>query len=224
MVETYDPVEFWQATDLPAARFGPWDPAHPADLSPEHARQEDKLRRIIENQVSARLRTQAYPRTIFEAGCGYGRLARFFAIYFPGSEYHAIDLGEAQLSSASAFQPNGHFAQADLLTYDVNALYDNSGFEGYDLVIASEVLMHIKPADVRLATTQLLNLANPKTGSVVTIDWYPTQAELLDLRRRGQGAIAPWNFPHDYPRLFREAGAVIHASTRTDRQKIFVLR
>lgn len=215
----YEPTAFWSTP--PPGVLGPWDPANPDTSSPVHKDQEAALATVLASLTERR--GVRWPRSIFEAGCGMGRIARFFNTHYPTTPYHAIDLNVNHLESAQTFHPSGRFEQADLLNYDIFTPWEDPSWHGYDLVIASEVLMHVRPADLEEAIEHLLGLANPYHGYVITIDWVPQSGELKALAR-GNG-IAPWNFPHQYQKAFAASGACeLVDAVRTHKQVIHVVK
>lgn len=237
----YDPPAFWQDPADPSI-FGPWDPSRPSTSSPVHTAQEEALADVLASVRPGHRRF--VPKAIFEAGCGYGRLALFFKRTFPEASYTAVDLGAAQLSSVRQFRPDATLFQADFLDFPVRDLYEDPAepssdpsstpapsqpFEGFDLVMASEFLMHVRPTDVRKAITMLLHLTKPGGGLLVTVDWVPVKGELTRLRKTNSSTIAPtgvapWNFPHPYARLITKAGGDILRMVRTNRQVIHVIQ
>lgn len=216
-----DPAEFWRRQGQ--HMLAPWDPI--LDASPEQARAEQALQEVLLGLDADGTLWLADPDLeIFEAGCGRGRLAHFFTRNFPEASYSAIDVGPLQLAEASRLVPQGRFTEADLLTYREPRYETDRNFEGYGLVVASEVLMHIRPgADIRKAINQLLGLvrlpsANEPPGLLLLIEWTPLPEELATVE------TAYWNFPHDYSYLLHYVGAGLVTSKRTDRQTIYVFR
>jgi SAM-dependent methyltransferase len=196
----YEPATFW--ADPAPGMMGPWDPDNP-HASPDHDRQEVALIEVLESE-------SLFPagfESVFEAGCGFGRLSGFFATWYPEVAYHAIDVGSRQLESARRFHPQGTFERADLLTYEP--------VRWYDLVLTSEVLMHVRPPDLVAAFRQLVRLTAP-AGRIVVVEWVPIPGMV-------PAEVAYWNFPHDYERLFADAGVEVLARVRTGLQMIYVL-
>lgn len=208
---------FWR--DPPPGVMGPWNPADPS-ASPAHVRQEEALAAVLaRHRIVSTLEAGG---SIFEAGCGKGRLTSWFRRHFPAATYEAIDISPFNIVDAAKVNPDGVFSVADLTTYDSAARYDDPDFDGFDLVVASEVLMHVPPSRLEAAFSALIQLVNADRGRLITIDWVPTSLELTKFRRRRNG-IAYWNFPHAYERIFRTCASVLSA-TRTDSQVIYVIR
>jgi len=66
----------------------------------------------------------------------------------------------------------------------------------YDMVLASEVFMHIKPSDLEKTMKRLINLLAPNHGIILNIDYtYPEQPELKD-----------WCFIHNYDQIYETNG------------------
>lgn len=179
----YDPGPFWDDYVRSLEDLGP--------STPEHKRQEVALRAVLK---------PLWWRSVLEVGVGGGRITNLLHEMRPKSKFTGIDIGQLQLDAAKPRWPNGEFEIASIADFD-------PGERQWDLVIASEVLMHVTPDRIADAVANLLRSARKH---VVTVDWDATPDELLR-------PIAPWNFPHDYRALFGD----IESETRTDRQTIF---
>lgn len=236
-----DPAAFW--AEQGKGMVAPWDPVR--DATADQALQEADLLTVV-----AQLQYESgggnreallpdsdkplWPRTIFEAGCGRGRLAMFFARNFPESQYSAIDVGEIQLAECRRVRPDAvALTKADIT--DVRLLdkiirpwqpapaLPNGGpaFDldhGYDLVLTSEVLMHVRPGDdLSIAFHNLQRLCN-QNGKIIMIEWTPTQAELQAV------ATAYWNFPHNYEAMIIAGGGTVLKKVATRRQTIFLVQ
>ena len=64
----------------------------------------------------------------------------------------------------------------------------------YDLIIASEVFMHIKPEDIGSVPTKLVKLLEPDHGMIINIDWFYGNQPTT------------WCFIHNYDQLYRDNG------------------
>jgi SAM-dependent methyltransferase len=170
----YDPVPYWTAN---GPHLSP-----PGSDSPEQAAVRVELQLLIEE-----LREINGPiSSVLDVGCGQGRLAAFLLDVLPAAKYSGIDLAVAQLNGTLAVRPEGEFYLQDIREPLGSALVDNR----YDLVLASEVLLHVPPDDIQAACDNLLSL----TGKyLITVDW----SQPLD------GEIAPWNWLHDYDNLLQ---------------------
>jgi SAM-dependent methyltransferase len=180
---SYDPVSYWNAS--PELLGGP------VVKSPEHERQEEALIKVLK---------PLYWRSVLEIGVGGGRITDLLRQMRPKSQYTGIDLGKVQLDAGRKVWPEGEF--------ELSAIEDfEPGDRQWDLVIASEVLMHVKPDRIADAVANVLRSTR---RHVVIVEWDAAPEEL-------ERPIAPWNFPHDYRALLGE----IESETRTDRQTIF---
>jgi len=153
---TYNPREYWR--DKPA------DP-----VKRVHGRQEAALLDAVADLT---------PTSILEVGVGTGRIASLLTTKWPDATYTGIDLSPARLAYARKTLP-GHveLIETDLLDWEPDHFCD--------LVIAVEVLMHIRPSDLDYAMERLRVWSRQ---AIVTVDW----TEPIE------GPIGPWNFLHDY--------------------------
>lgn len=180
---SYDPVPFWDSL-APAL-------AGPGAGSPEHERQEAALERLLRP-----LKWQS----VLEVGIGGGRISDLLHRIRPDADYTGIDIGQTQLDAGYRVWPDGTFELSPIQSF-------KAGDRKWDLVIASEVLMHVKPAAIKKAVANVLAASR---RHVVIVEWDPTPAEL-------ERPIAEWNFAHDYRALL----GAIASETKTDRQVIF---
>lgn len=179
---TYDPVPFWNNL-APAI-------APPGAVSPEHVRQEALLEELLSG-----LRW----RTVCEVGVGGGRISDLLHRVRPDATYTGVDLGDVQLAAGLRIWPEGTFLKS--------AIEDFEAVRQWDLVIASEVLMHVVPERIEDAVANVLRMARKH---LVLVEWVPLSGEL-------DKPVADWNFPHDYGAMLGE----VTSATRTDRQIIY---
>lgn len=178
---TYDPLAYWTDPGLHIAG--------PGRGLREHRRQERALERLL---------SPLDWTSVLEVGVGAGRITALITRIRPDAAYTGIDIGRSQLETGRKMRPDGRFIQA--------ALEDFRPADRWDLVVVSEVLMHIVPWRVEDAVRNLIRLAR---RHVVAVEWVPLPGEL-------DGEIAPWNFPHDYASMLAPV-----SQERTDRQVIF---
>ena len=180
---TFNPDTYWPAQ-------GPYI-AGPGAASPEHVRAEELLREIIP--------TLGPIESVVDLGCGRGRLAALLLDVLPAASYTGVDIGEAQVAATSKVRPEGDFYVSRLQDFDPD--------RQWDLVLCSEVLMHVPPADIQAVCDKLKKLAK---RWVLTVDWtVPVPPP-----------IAPWNWLYDYRDLFGS----VEREIPTDRQTIFIIR
>jgi SAM-dependent methyltransferase len=170
----YDPVQYWTAN---GPHLSP-----PGSDSPEQAAVRVELQLLIEElqEINGPI------SSVLDVGCGQGRLAAFLLDVLPAAKYSGLDLAEAQLKGTLAVRPDAEqFYLSRLQDFDATKHMGQ-----WDLVIASEVLLHIPPAEIELAC----NVLKAITGKyLITVDW----SQPLE------GEIAPWNWLHDYDQLLQ---------------------
>lgn len=167
---SYEPVSYWQERGKTYEQDFRRTPAFEA--------QEAALGEFV-----ARL---SYA-SVLDVGCGFGRLAPVLLAGRENVAYSGIDVSADMLRGARRLVPAGDFVRSSLDDFDPAG-------RKWDLVLASEFLMHIPSADVGAAIAKLRSMA---TRHVITIDW----TEPLPTSRR----ISPHNMIHDYAALFGDA-------------------
>lgn len=219
-----DPAAFWTARGKgPTPEGESFDPT--AGSTPSHLRAEAALAEAL---YEHRLLIPGRIQTIFEAGCGKGRIAYLTKRILPKAFYYGIDFAKPQLAVARKLRPDGIFIHADLLTYE-EKLYEDTAFVGYDLVISAETLMHIRPQDVEKAFRQLIDLTRPG-GYLLLLEWVPKPAPTSARGSKPEPAeapapevIAPWNWAHNYMALFHKYQIRLITQVRTDLQMIYLV-
>lgn len=129
--------------------------------------------------------------TVLEVGCGFGRITKLILSNFSEiREYIATDLSSHQINEAEKYV-NGlrssrplRFIVSDIQSLDLK--------NKYDLVLASEVLMHVLPSDIERVIGKLVNMSSKH---VIDIDAYVEKVPKN---------LAPHNFIHRYEKIFRQ--------------------
>jgi len=137
--------------------------------------------------------------SVLEVGCGFGRITKLLLSNFPNiTEYLAIDLSPDQIENAKELIRQGIVtkAQEPKLFFFVSDIQSFQIQKKYDLVIASEVLMHILPSEIEEVMRKLVSMSNEH---VVNIDWYEQQAPSM---------AAPHNFIHQYEKIYKNLPGV----------------
>lgn len=178
---TFDPDFYWKAN-------GPY--LATASESAEHVQQEAVIRELLAPLKGI--------RTVIDVGCGGGRLAAVVRDILPAASYTGLDLGEAQLASTRKIRPDGEFI--------LGRLQDFRTRRKWDLVLCSEVMLHIPPVDIAAAAANLRALSRKW---LLTVDW--TQPV--------SGPIAEWNWLHDYDALY----SGVKRAERVGLQTVFLL-
>lgn len=143
--------------------------------------------------------------TVLEVGCGFGRITKLLLLNFPNiKEYLAVDLSPHQIENAKEYvrpkeiikegkaNPDIKFLVSDIQSLQVD--------KKYDLVIASEVLLHVLPSEINEVISKLVNLSNKH---VVNIDWY---------EEKTPKRIAPHNFIHNYEEIYKNIPSITHVN------------
>jgi SAM-dependent methyltransferase len=146
--------------------------------------------------------------TVLEVGCGFGRITKLLLLNFPNiKEYLAVDLSPHQVENARAYvvrpdeivKKEGKTNTVDL-KFIVSNIQSLQVDKKYDLVIASEVLLHILPSEINEVVTKLVNMSNK---NVVNIDWYEEQTPKK---------VAPHNFIHNYEEIYNNIPLITHVN------------
>jgi len=182
---SFDPRTYWPA-------MGPWL-AGPGAVSPEHIQTEAFLAALLPSLNPI--------HSVLDVGCGRGRLAALLQDVLPAAHYTGLDIGEAQVAATQAVRPDG--------TLYVTPIQDFDTKHRYDLVLVSEVLMHIPPNEIASVCQKLLKLA---AKAIVAIEWTQPIGEVVP---------AEYNWLHDYRALFGERVTQEHVIAL---QSIYVIR
>ena len=109
--------------------------------------------------------------TVLEVGCGFGRIAKLLLSNFPNIlEYIAIDLSPDQIENAKEFvKPAIDTKEHNPLSFIVSDIQSFQNERKYDLVISSEVLMHVLPSEIERVMIKIVDMSNEH---IINIDWY----------------------------------------------------
>ena len=131
-------------------------------------------------------------QSVLELGCGFGRITKLLLTNYPGiKEYLAVDLSPHQFENAKkyvGFTDN----KITFFLSDIQSLNTN---KKYDLVIISEVLLHILPSDIDSVIKKVISLSNKH---IINIDWYEDNLP-PDYKKR-----ATYNFIHQYEAIYKK--------------------
>lgn len=161
----------------------------------EGATYMERFRRTKEFQLQERLLVDCLKNldppfsTVLELGCGFGRITKLLLSNFDIKEYAAVDLSPEQIENARRYVGDNRvkFIVSDMQSFQSD--------KKYDLVIASEVLMHVLPSEIGQVVAKLVGMSR---HHVVNIDWYEEKPR----------AGAPHNFIHDYEAAYGNAPQV----------------
>lgn len=162
----------------------------PAD-NPAYHHQRAALVGLLKENVDP-----AKVNSIFEVGCGFGRITEDLRVLFPDARIVATDVSEDMLRAAEkhlvdSTNPPPAKGGVALGTWDLDT---DAPTYLVDMVVAAEVLMHRRPARIAEDVTMLCAMAQ---RFVVMVDWYePDKAD------------TEGNYQHPYEKLVHDAGEV----------------
>jgi SAM-dependent methyltransferase len=129
---------------------------------------------------------------VLELGCGFGRITKLLlSNYFNITEYLAVDISPHQIENAKSLLSSMNLSDKVKLDFMVSDIQSLNLDKKYDLVILSEVLLHILPNEIDSIIKKLLSLSNK---NIINIDWYEDNPP---------EEHAPHNFIHQYETLYK---------------------
>lgn len=183
----YNPQQYWESRPTIAHKYS------------FHQTQEDKLMYVLRGLDF---------NTVFEVGCGWGRIGKRLITMEQVKKYTGIDYNQnrllkfdSELSKDQKDEVDITLGQCAYLAYPFEiAKAENS----VDLVIAVEVLMHIKPEDIK---HNIERMKRHTKKYIVSVDFVgPIEHD-----------IGEHNFLHDYETLYGTVEQI-----KMGRQAIFV--
>jgi ubiquinone/menaquinone biosynthesis C-methylase UbiE len=158
----------------------------------------DKDKRLQESMLIKHLSDNIFNsddsvKSVLELGCGFGRITKLLLTNFPNiQEYLAVDLSSHQLENAKKYV-DSHNDKITFVLSDIQTLNINN--KKYDLVIISEVLLHVIPSEIDSIIKKIISLSNKH---IVNIDWYEDKLP-KDYKKR-----ATYNFIHQYEAIYKK--------------------
>ena len=154
----------------------------------------DKNKRVQEEFLIAHLNNISGSfKTVLELGCGFGRITQLLLSNYSNiTEYLAVDISPDQIENAKSLLSSTNLTnqvKVDFLVSDIQSLRLD---KEYDLVILSEVLLHILPTEIDSIIKKLITLSKKH---IINIDWYE------DHPPKSQ---ASHNFIHQYETLYKK--------------------
>lgn len=131
--------------------------------------------------------------SVCEAGCGFGRITKRILDKFDISKenYLAFDLSSDQIHKTRELIGD----RAEIKNCTIEEV-DSS--RKYDLVLASEVLMHIPHENIKSNISKLIDLSSKY---VINIDWKETDSRKSSF----------CNFAHNYTKLYEQLGLKVES-------------
>ena len=154
----------------------------------------DKNKRLQEEFLIAHLNNISGSfKTVLELGCGFGRITQLLLSNYNNiSEYLAIDISPDQIENAKSLLSSSKLPNQVKLNFLVSDIQSLRLDKEYDLVLLSEVLLHILPEDIDSIIKKLITLSKKH---IINIDWYE------DNPPKSQ---ASHNFIHQYETLYKK--------------------
>lgn len=158
----------------------------------------DKNKRVQEEFLIAHLNNISGSfKSVLELGCGFGRITQLLLTNYNNiTEYLAVDISPDQIENAKSLLSStnklSQQVKLDFLVSDIQSLRLD---KQYDLVILSEVLLHILPTDIDSVIKKLITLSKKH---IINIDWYE------DKLPRDYKIRATYNFIHQYEELYKK--------------------
>ena len=154
----------------------------------------DKNKRVQEEFLIAHLNNISGSfKTVLELGCGFGRITQLLLSNYSNiTEYLAVDISPDQIENAKSLLSSTkltNHVKVDFLVSDIQSLRLD---KVYDLVILSEVLLHILPTEIDSIIKKLITLSKKH---IINIDWYEDHAPKSQ---------ASHNFIHQYETLYKK--------------------
>lgn len=151
----------------------------------------DKNKAVQEDFLLNHINQFSEPFTsVLELGCGFGRITKLLLNNYNGiREYVAVDLSTHQIENAKKYLKSISTSNISL-TFQVSDIKSFQSKKKYDLVLLSEVLMHILPSEIESVINKVISLSKKH---IINIDWYEEEPPKK---------IASHNFIHEYEKLY----------------------
>ncbi len=158
--------------------------------------------------------------TVLEVGAGTGRMTKIALEELPGIKmYDMLDIKPFDVQKVK----ENLKSIPDLHLKNVGTCYPMDITKGsfsrtfhpdvvrYDMVLASEVFMHIKPSDLEKTMKRLIDLLEPEHGIIINIDWTTDPMP------------SNWCFIHNYDQIYRDNGLqpIFTSNIESINQKLF---
>ena len=176
----YNPTEYWHERGKVYKKNFIYDK--------DKLLQEEFLNKYLNNIFT----DNQSPQSVLELGCGFGRITKLLLTNYPViKEYLAVDLSPHQIENAKKYVGSTDNKLSFHLS-DIQSLNTN---KKYDLVIISEVLLHVLPSDIDSVIKKVISLSNKH---IINIDWYEDNLP-PDYKKR-----ATYNFIHQYEAIYKK--------------------
>ena len=140
--------------------------------------------------------------TVLEVGAGTGRMTKIVLEEFPNIiKYDCVELNfneeKIRQTITSEYMRKTTWYNLDITSEEFELVFQQyDPLRTYDLILGSEIFMHIKPDDLGPVITKLVKLVAPDHGLIVNLDWYHNYPP----------EKSDWCFIHDYHKLYTTNG------------------
>jgi SAM-dependent methyltransferase len=132
-------------------------------------------------------------KSVLELGCGFGRITQLLLTNYSNiTEYLAVDISPHQIENAKTLLSSTKLTSQVKLDFLVSDIQSLKLDKEYDLVILSEVLLHILPTEIDSIIKKLIALSKKH---IINIDWYAEHPPRIQARH---------NFIHQYEELYKK--------------------
>ena len=132
-------------------------------------------------------------KSVLELGCGFGRITKLLLTNYSNiTEYFAVDISPDQIENAKTLLSSTKLSNEVKLDFLVSDIQSLKLDKKYDLVILSEVLLHILPTEINSIIKKLITLSNKH---LINIDWYVDHPPRIQARH---------NFIHQYEAIYKK--------------------
>jgi SAM-dependent methyltransferase len=132
-------------------------------------------------------------KSVLELGCGFGRITQLLLTNYSNiTEYLAVDISPHQIENAKTLLSSTKLTSQVKLDFLVSDIQSLKLDKEYDLVILSEVLLHILPTEIDSIIKKLIALSKKH---IINIDWYAEHPPRIQARH---------NFIHQYEALYKK--------------------
>lgn len=183
---TYEPIHYWDKIAGPVIK-------------------SESLSNQVKN-IMAHIQPLDF-ESVYELGVGEGRISEPILELKNITRYDGSDMSNLRINSIR--KKLEHFPQFNVEYGQFQDIHPN---RTYDLVLASEVLMHITPEEIKGVIKQMLEMGKKY---VINIDyWEP----------KGHTKLAKHNFLHDYAKIYSDLGYNVSRDELPYKQSLFMVK
>ncbi len=139
------------------------------------------------------------PASVLELGAGTGRMTKIMLEELKGRYLYTIVEQDKDKVMKMFDSMNGQLSVYPLIG-DIMEFIELNHSHDYDLILASEVFMHIKPEDISKLISKCSEFLTTN-GTILNIDWSTTKGEYMKGIEKSK-----WCFIHDYDKLYTKNG------------------